>query len=255
MFPRNLNASGYPKSTEVMHRPEVTLTAYNGGEIKQHGAISLRCRYKNSGWHTLNFYIAESEGPAILGLASCKLMNIVTLLCDDIDMQVSAISRSAECISDKIRNIEDLKSVFPQSFDTLGTFKEEYHLTVDPAIAPVVHQRRKYAIQRREAIQNELKKMEAMGAIETEPTDWVSSLTFTEKSDGTLHLCLDPKYLNRCSRDLITKLRHLRKSHITSVEPSSSVSSTQRTGTRRTKLTTFNTPFGRDFAFSDYLSD
>ena len=34
MFPRNLNASGYPKSTEVTQRPEVTLTAYNGGEIK-----------------------------------------------------------------------------------------------------------------------------------------------------------------------------------------------------------------------------
>ena len=74
-----LNASGYPKSTEVTHRSEVTLTAYNGGGIKQHCAISLRCRYKNSGWQTLNFYIAESEGPAILGLASCKLMNIITL--------------------------------------------------------------------------------------------------------------------------------------------------------------------------------
>lgn len=49
MFSHNLNASGYPKSTEVMHQSEVTLTAYNGGEIKQHGAISLRCRYKNSG--------------------------------------------------------------------------------------------------------------------------------------------------------------------------------------------------------------
>ncbi|KAI0213383.1 hypothetical protein LSAT2_001588 [Lamellibrachia satsuma] len=44
MFPRNLNASGYPKSTQLTQSPEVTLTAYNGGEIKQHGAISLRCR-------------------------------------------------------------------------------------------------------------------------------------------------------------------------------------------------------------------
>ena len=96
---------------------------------------------------------------------------------------MSAVSRSAECRSNKIRNIEDLKSAFPQSFDTLGNFKEEYHLTVDPAVAPVLHPCRKYAIQRREAIQNELKKMEAMRVIvkETEPTDWVSSLTFTKK--------------------------------------------------------------------------
>ena len=127
-------------------------------------------------------YIAESEGPAILGL-----IKIVTLQRDDIGMQVSVVSRSAECMSNKIRNTEDLKSAFPQSFDTLGNFKEEYHLTVDPAVAPLVHPCRKYAIQRREAIQNELKKMEAIGVIvkETELTDWVSSLTFTEKRDGT----------------------------------------------------------------------
>ena len=126
----------------------------------------------------LNFYIESQK----------DLLFFVTLLCDDIGMQVSAVSRSAECRSNKIRNIEDLKSGFSQSFDTLGNFKEEYHLTVDPAIALVVHPCRKYAMQRREAIQNELKKMEAMGVIvkETEPTDWMSSLTFTEKRGGTL---------------------------------------------------------------------
>ncbi|KAI0226181.1 hypothetical protein LSAT2_023145, partial [Lamellibrachia satsuma] len=96
----------------------------------------LRCRYKDSGWHKLNFYIAKSEGPAILELASCKLMNVVTLLCDGIGMQVSAVNRSAECRSNKIRIVEDLKSAFPRSFDALGNFKEEYHLTLDPAIAP-----------------------------------------------------------------------------------------------------------------------
>ena len=108
---------------------------------------------------------------------------------------MSAVSRSAECMSNKIRNIENLKSAFSQSFDTLGNFKEEYHLTVGPAIAPGVHPCSKYAIQRREAIQNELKKMEVMGVIvkETEPTDWVSRLTFTEKRDGTLRLCLDQR--------------------------------------------------------------
>ena len=43
-----------------------------------------------------------------------------------------------------------------------------------------------------------LNKMEAIRVItkETEPTDWVSSLIFTEKRDGTLRLCLGPKDLN-----------------------------------------------------------
>ena len=41
--------------------------------------------------------------------------------------------------SHRSHTIEDLKSAFPQSFDTLGKIREEYHLTVDPTVAPVVH--------------------------------------------------------------------------------------------------------------------
>ena len=31
----------------------------------------------------------------------------------------------------------------------------------------------------------------------TEPTEWVSSLTYPQKPDGSLHICLDPKDLNK----------------------------------------------------------
>ena len=31
----------------------------------------------------------------------------------------------------------------------------------------------------------------------TEPTEWVSSLTYPQKPDGTLHICLDPRDLNK----------------------------------------------------------
>jgi hypothetical protein len=73
--------------------------------------------------------------------------------------------------------------MFPDSFDTLGSFPGEYHITVDPTVAPVAHAPRKYPIQLLQDIKVELTKMEAMGVITkvTEPTDWVSSLTFTQK--------------------------------------------------------------------------
>ena len=256
MFPRNLTTSGYPKSTHVTCRPEVKLTAYNGGEIKQHGAISLMCRYKHSEWHNVDFYIAESEGPAILGLASCKLMNIVSVLCDDIGIDVSAVNRSNIPVSamSEIHNIEDLKSAFPQSFDTLGNFREEYHLTVDPTVAPVVHPCRKYAIQRREAIHDELNKMESMRVIarETEPTDWVSSLTFTGKRDGTLRLCLDPKDLNQALKRPHHKTPTLEEitHHFNGATFFSKLDAKNgywaiRLDEASSKLTTFNTPFGR----------
>ena len=31
----------------------------------------------------------------------------------------------------------------------------------------------------------------------TEPTEWVSSLTYPHKADGSLHICLDPHDLNK----------------------------------------------------------
>ena len=31
----------------------------------------------------------------------------------------------------------------------------------------------------------------------TEPTEWVSSITYPRKPDGTICICLDPKDLNR----------------------------------------------------------
>ena len=31
----------------------------------------------------------------------------------------------------------------------------------------------------------------------TEPTEWVSSLTYLHKADGSLHICLDPHDLNK----------------------------------------------------------
>ena len=169
-------------------------------------------------------------------------------------MQVSAVSRSAECMSNKIRNIQDLKSAFSQSFDTLGNFKEEHHLTVDLAIAPVEHPCRKYALQRREVIQNELKKMEAMGVFvkEIEPTDWVSSLTFTEKRDWTLRLCLGPKDLNRALKRPHHKTPTLEEimHHFSGAKFFSKLNAKNRYWPIRldepsSKLTTFNTPFGR----------
>ena len=30
-----------------------------------------------------------------------------------------------------------------------------------------------------------------------EPTDWVSSITYVKKADGSLRICLDPKDLNK----------------------------------------------------------
>ena len=47
-------------------------------------------------------------------------------------------------------------------------------------------------------VKEHLDKMECLGVIThvDEPTDWVSSITYIQKANGKLHLCLDPRDLN-----------------------------------------------------------
>ena len=54
-------------------------------------------------------------------------------------------------------------------------------------------------IHLRDEIEEELKIMESQGIIRkvSAPTEWVSSIVYIRKKIGKLHLCLDPKDLNR----------------------------------------------------------
>ena len=48
-------------------------------------------------------------------------------------------------------------------------------------------------------VKEHLNKMEHLGVIThvDEPTDWVSSITYVQKANGKLWLCLDPRDLNK----------------------------------------------------------
>ena len=79
-----------------------------------------------------------------------------------------------------------LKSAFPKSFDTLGNFREEYRLTVDPTVAPVVDSCRKYAIHRREAIHDELNKLDVRVNLVQFSSDQVEQLREETARDPVL---------------------------------------------------------------------
>ena len=54
------------------------------------------------------------------------------------------------------KTTEDLKKLFPNSFDRLGSLKGEYNIWIDPTVKPVTHARRKVPIESMEAIDKEL---------------------------------------------------------------------------------------------------
>ena len=91
------------------------------------------------------------------------------------------------------KTMEDLKKLYPNSFDRLGSLKGAYNIRVDPTVKPATHARRKVPIESKEAIDKELDYL-----IEEEIiTPWVSSVTFPRKPNGEVRVCLDPSNLNK----------------------------------------------------------
>ena len=98
-----------------------------------------------------------------------------------------------------VQDIVFLKNTFLHSFDTTGNMPGVYTICLDPSVPPVQHTRCKVLIECREAIEKLLQDMVDQGIVTpvTDPMEWVSSLTYPWKPDGSLCICLDPKDLNK----------------------------------------------------------
>ena len=97
------------------------------------------------------------------------------------------------------KTVEDLKKLYPNSFDRLGSLKGAYNIRIDPSVKPATHARRKVPIESKEAIDRELDYLieEEIITEQVEPTPWVSSVTFPRKPNGEVRVCLDPSNLNQ----------------------------------------------------------
>ena len=97
------------------------------------------------------------------------------------------------------KTMEDLKKLYPNSFNRLGSLKGAYNIRIDPSVKPATHARRKVPIESKEAIDRELDYLieEEIIMEQVEPTPWVSSVTFPRKPNGDVRVCLDPSNLNK----------------------------------------------------------
>ena len=97
------------------------------------------------------------------------------------------------------KTVEDLKKLYPNPFDRLGSLKGAYNIRVDPTVKPATHARRKVPIESKDAIDKELDYLieEEIIMEQVEPTPWVSSVTFPRKPNGEVRVYLDPSNLNK----------------------------------------------------------
>ena len=239
MFPDKLNRDGLPIQGATTER-STQLIAYNGTRIEQHGSVSLPCQYEQSGWHEEEFFVTSGDGPAIIGLPSCRRLKLVTLHCQIEETETM--------------NKETLKKIYPDRFEGIGEFEGNLSLSLKEDAKPKIHPPRKYPIQLLPEITEEINKMKELGVIEkvTGPTDWVNSLAFSRKSSGGLRVCLDPKDLNKAIKRTYHKTPTLQEitnklsgaTHFSKLDARHGYWSI-RLDEESSLMTTFNSPIGR----------
>lgn len=118
------------------------------------------------------------------------------------------IGRQACVQLDLIRKVEALTLSVPMTktellncyasvFQGLGQFPGLHHIHTDPNVPPVIHGCRKIAYAMNDKLCETLDDLEKRDIISKvyKPTAWVSSLRITEKKNGMLRVCLDPRDL------------------------------------------------------------
>ena len=103
----------------------------------------------------------------------------------------------------------------PDRFDRIGKFEGEYHIVTDSDVLSVVHAPQKCPIHIKDDIKKELDEMVSLGVIKpvTEPTDWFSSVAYSQKSNGRWRVCLDPKDLIQAVKRSLSSYAYPRGNH------------------------------------------
>ena len=84
-----------------------------------------------------------------------------------------------------IHNIKDLKNMFQDSLNKIGSMPGEYSIILDPNFLSLLHGRHRVPIEAKEEIETQLREIAVNDIITTmvEPTPWMSSLMLPIESD------------------------------------------------------------------------
>ena len=106
---------------------------------------------------------------------------------------------------------KDIAEEYPELLQGLGQFPRIHTMQTRPQVQPVVHAPRRVPFALRDRLKSELDKEESLGVIVKvdEPTDWVNYIMIVEKKNGSLRICLDPRYLNKALNANTTPVRLL----------------------------------------------
>lgn len=162
-----------------LENTKVVLTAYGGHKLFPIGILNLKIKF-NEVECTERFIVVDTDSTPILGLNTCSKLGIIS--------RVFAVSNTKE---EFINSNKEL-------FEGLGKFPDKLNLILKDNAEPVARPPRRLAIAIKDKVKAALDHLTQMGVIEPfhQATDWISNLVIVEKPNGSIRLCLDPKFLN-----------------------------------------------------------
>ena len=149
---------------------------------------------------------------------------------------------------------EEIVEKYPGFFKGLRRMEPEHHIKLNGDVSPIVYPPRKVPIGLCEKLKEELDSTEKTGVIRKadEPAEWVNLMAVVEKPNGELRICLDPRDLHKETKSEYYQLppfeeiaRRLSGANVFNKIDANKGDWQIPLGESSTKLTTFNTPFGR----------
>ena len=214
---------------ELQPCDKIKVIGYSKQSVEIVGKVSVTCTHATT-IKKVNFYVTNLVNTKVmLGLQFCRAFNLVTVNCNDncVCKEVAVEALNAEFprgldpgstmqsrlplppvdVNTKLRN--DCKAhileLFPELFDGIGTMKDtEVILDVNPDVEPVVQPPCKIPQAMVKPLKHEIDRMLELGVIHkldiNKASDWVHNLVLVRKPNGKLHVCLDPRMINRALR-------------------------------------------------------
>ena len=228
---------------EELQPASCTLKVWNEQEVQPLGKCRTTLRnMKNRKKYNVEFVVVKEELTPILSKRACEQMGLITINYENI----KAVKVNAP---DAL--LEEYSEVFG---DGLGVLPGEVQLTINKEVPPVAIASCRVPVSLKKKVKSKLRDMEVQGVIEKveQPTEWVSRMVTSVKSNGDIRICIDPQALNKALQremhPLLTieeVLPELAKARVFSKFDLRSGYWHCILDKKSSDLTTFQTPYGR----------
>ncbi|XP_068696993.1 uncharacterized protein [Montipora foliosa] len=177
------------------------LVSYSDNKLTVLGTAKLPVEYKANVEKELMFHIVDTNQPGLLGLRSSQDLGLIkVVMMTNTEEEQSKLDADVKSDKSPQQLKEEVMQKYASVFTGLGRLEKPYHIEVDPTVTAVVNPPRTIPAALKDRVKTELEDMQKRGVFfrrVEEPTDWVSSMAFVEKPDGSLRICLDPRHLNK----------------------------------------------------------